>query len=663
MYFSLQTTLDMAEGRDDLETDPLEEVITCKICFLLMEEAQILLPCMHSFCTICISRLERSRLQGKLTIKCPICREDILEENIHKNRTMAQLMEIVKAKKDKNEGQGSEDICMQCESNNVAFKCANCDAMLCNNCKTIHSKFPKCKDKVLLLEEAEAFNIKQVIIYCSKHPRKAIKMNCEKCNIAICSECKFKDHDTHKSESVESALQNYRGKVNKALNSIKQKISTTKTQMTSVKQQIEQVKLNQIQVKDQVIKRCDHLISDINQERTSLCSELDIQSGAQIKQLELQLESLEHTLTCDESIQSWTQAVVNNTDGSGLLIELQSGLMKKIQQIQQQQTASQDLPRSSQLYKFRSTTLHQLPSSLLGQLVQITNENEFVMSQPDDLVIIQNYRTTSTNLTSLVKKKACQEQVIDVGEFAGRMCLFQSKLYIPCCNIHTIKVYSDTGELVKTSTSQYIFYPNSLCPLNRDRVVLASGSGIFILNSNTLEVTSMLMSGNFNEVHVEDGTIAALQPYENKVYLWNVNNLSRASVLKQFAITVNESTIYNTLSLFNNYVYLADGNSNFIYRYDLKSDQIQKYSGGNSGELKGPRLCVTDKSGNFLLVGFHNDRLQVMSNFKQLSVSLDLQLKQPLDAVVDDNTLYVLGNGKIMVFKLQLRHDNLNKTT
>lgn len=63
----------------------------------------------------------------------------------------------------------------------------------------------KCKEKVVKLDEVTKEHKNTNSRNCSKHPDQVIKMNCTVCNVTIC-----KDHDTHTSESLDSALDRYR---------------------------------------------------------------------------------------------------------------------------------------------------------------------------------------------------------------------------------------------------------------------------------------------------------------------------------------------------------------------------------------------------------------------------------------------------------------------
>lgn len=108
-------------------------------------------------------------------------------------------------------GQGEEmtSVCVQCGGLNVVSTCLHCRISLCKNCKDRHCRLPGFQThRVVSMEEVpEGWdNLNEVIMYCSSHPAELIRANCVTCNVAICSVCKLEEHDTHKSESVHSAL-------------------------------------------------------------------------------------------------------------------------------------------------------------------------------------------------------------------------------------------------------------------------------------------------------------------------------------------------------------------------------------------------------------------------------------------------------------------------
>lgn len=65
----------------------LEEVLQCKICQEIMS-GSVILPCGHSFCSLCIRRAIKGSEQ------CPSCREKSFTDSILKNLDLSMICEV-----------------------------------------------------------------------------------------------------------------------------------------------------------------------------------------------------------------------------------------------------------------------------------------------------------------------------------------------------------------------------------------------------------------------------------------------------------------------------------------------------------------------------------------------------------------------------------------
>jgi len=77
----------------------LKQEVECSICYDIMETAQTLTPCMHSFCSGCTKTLGGSGLnhqfsQSNMNIKaCPLCRKKV--EKVYRNIQMENISRLV----------------------------------------------------------------------------------------------------------------------------------------------------------------------------------------------------------------------------------------------------------------------------------------------------------------------------------------------------------------------------------------------------------------------------------------------------------------------------------------------------------------------------------------------------------------------------------------
>lgn len=108
---------------------------------------------------------------------------------------------------------------------------------------------------------------------------------------------------------------------------------------------------------------------------------------------------------------------------------------------------------------------------------------------------LQSYRHVDIDLNELVDKQLTTSHVINIDTtYTRRMCVFNNKLYLPVYDINAIKTISLAGDRTETIGLQDINRPQSIHPLNSDQLVLASQSGLHLLDGT---------NGHFHDVYVQ----------------------------------------------------------------------------------------------------------------------------------------------------------------
>lgn len=116
------------------------ELLECPVCNEQYDEEDripLLLPCQHTFCTVCLQKIHKHD-----KINCPTCRGflQIKETGIKelpKDNTRRRLMELLKPEKPK---------CDQCEESLPAVSyCKTCNENMCRECASHHSRQKKTK--------------------------------------------------------------------------------------------------------------------------------------------------------------------------------------------------------------------------------------------------------------------------------------------------------------------------------------------------------------------------------------------------------------------------------------------------------------------------------------------------------------------------------------
>ena len=171
------------------------DLFECAVCLHdMVDRTPRILPCIHTFCTECLSQLINNR-----KVQCPTCREvtelktnDVKELKINFMLGQVREREKKQAKAHNEEAKSSCDskkpICQVCQQTSALFKCKDCPQLLCESCKTRHGDIQEFKDH-------------SVFELCVRH-QEGITHLCKQCVRPLCMKCMIMEHTGHKEHFI-----------------------------------------------------------------------------------------------------------------------------------------------------------------------------------------------------------------------------------------------------------------------------------------------------------------------------------------------------------------------------------------------------------------------------------------------------------------------------
>ena len=193
-----QTTVTVASSKSnpkplDQDEEIEETPLTCTICQDTYSDPRVL-PCLHSFCKSCLSKLASI----STSVKCPLCRNEHAfsakgVDELLPNTQLARKVEKLSTTTEKSK-------CDQCEGDttDVVSFCSNCEGYLCESCDGAHKKMLAFKSHVLMLPKLAKKNPKVEGFICPKHIPEALTVYCIDCKSVICRDCAIYNHNGHK---------------------------------------------------------------------------------------------------------------------------------------------------------------------------------------------------------------------------------------------------------------------------------------------------------------------------------------------------------------------------------------------------------------------------------------------------------------------------------
>ena len=184
----------------------LKKEAECPLCLETVKNPKTL-PCLHSFCLVCLDKLAGfARRQLQTTIKCPVCQTSFkipegdtfnnLPTSFHLNR----LVDLLALR----EGSTQAKKCSSCDENNTATcYCFVCQNFLCKSCFDAHQRLKATRGhRNVLIDKLQAQDVEELInrpVMCSQqyHENQPLEFYCEECKVPICHKCSVVSHNRH----------------------------------------------------------------------------------------------------------------------------------------------------------------------------------------------------------------------------------------------------------------------------------------------------------------------------------------------------------------------------------------------------------------------------------------------------------------------------------
>ena len=225
------------------DPDQPTESSNCPICLNRFDDPRVL-PCFHTYCRRCLD----AHVAGRLRFPCPSCREEVYLgdggtiDSLPSNSFIGDILKVVSGVDAYDSPVGLDVpydldpavtsslayICSNCDEGAVASsRCRDCNEVLCDSCVRAHQRVRLTKDHYIVRFTDDHLSSKTVGVpvghgapgslslfsspsfsYCEFHQAEVLRLFCDMCNQAICSECTLRDHRGHSFIYLKDAVEN-----------------------------------------------------------------------------------------------------------------------------------------------------------------------------------------------------------------------------------------------------------------------------------------------------------------------------------------------------------------------------------------------------------------------------------------------------------------------
>ncbi|XP_015779059.1 PREDICTED: E3 ubiquitin-protein ligase TRIM71-like [Acropora digitifera] len=309
----------------DIKTflDNIYEHVCCPVCSNSFTHPK-LLPCLHSFCLHCLQRIQATS-GTRDTILCPECRRNFTIpgngdlNTLPTNFRLNSLLEALPVTECKTSGVK----CGNCDKRRQeSAYCFTCCSFWCEDCLPSHNKIKTFKEHHALalkdFEDEDFENIFKQPTFCAKHEKKELDLFCQVCKTTICNSCALIDHEGHAKIALEDAANEQRLRINKVIESKKEKAQKKVTRIAKLGENCTQVQEHAERVKSVVQELTDNLIAGIEAKKTKIFDEVEKKAKQCLERLGDKSQEIEEEMKrdltavekCDKMLKRSTNAQI-----------------------------------------------------------------------------------------------------------------------------------------------------------------------------------------------------------------------------------------------------------------------------------------------------------------------------------------------------------------
>jgi len=284
----------------------LRKEAECPLCLETVKNPKTL-PCLHSFCLVCLEKLAGfARRQLETTIKCPVCQTSFqipegdtfnnLPTSFHLNR----LVDVLALR----DGSAQAQKCSSCDENNTATcYCFVCQNFLCTACFDAHQRLKATRGhRNVLIDKLQAQDVEELFnrpVMCSQqyHENQPLEFYCEECKVPICHKCCVVSHNRHTMIDTQKAAQEQKMQMADAMAKVKAEMVICQSQ---IQQQIDLMEENKNEIlfaEKKMTDTVEELIRDLQEHVTTMKAKFHEIYEAQQKHHATRLDNFELIVT------------------------------------------------------------------------------------------------------------------------------------------------------------------------------------------------------------------------------------------------------------------------------------------------------------------------------------------------------------------------------
>ena len=286
-----------------------------------------LLPCLHTFCLKCLSRIQRTN-GSREAILCPECRREVIIPRggdlnaLPTNFKINRFLDVLAIK----ECDTSGVKCGNCENKSEKSSyCFQCCSFWCDDCISFHNGIKANKEHYALalkdFQDQDFQNILRRPVYCEKpgHEKKELEFFCKNCGVAICYSCIATLHEGHAKILLDEAANERKLLANSAIDSQKQKVLQKRSRIAKLQSKCVNIQAQVQSVKRDAQRFADDMIAVIEAKKQEIFNDVEKKANELLERLGIQQSEVENQVKLVETAIERTETLLKRSTNAEIV--------------------------------------------------------------------------------------------------------------------------------------------------------------------------------------------------------------------------------------------------------------------------------------------------------------------------------------------------------
>ena len=625
----------------------VDSILECPLCLHQLKLPHTLQQCLHSYCKTCLDKVPQNTQDGRQGWLCPMCDNFTKCDQVEHNTFIEELQKM------QGEPKHFDEIkCEQCpeDCGLPTWKCADCKIGLCENAKITHLRIPMLKGHKVLQLDNEREKFIDNVLFCKMHENIPVQLNCRDCDQLICYTCNIADHEHHKAETVEQALERILPETEKSARQVVENINSREAQIEAVKKEIEQTKECYAYCRIQMDDHLEKVMCQMRAMKAQMEEDVNEQESIALALLKGIKQQLEKQLSQARIISNLTAVVTTETRHISQLQQLHNGLFENVKAIGETKIADIhfELPEAEfteghRIQEELENVFGGLRFDLNGTNISTSGK---VWVNKDDNFLCHDFEAVA----DCILAKSLQ---IDIIGWCNRISLIDNKLWMPVgidSFDYSIKLYNKYGkheETIDTGGKKIHVVRKAY---NGDLIL--GGNGLYITTKDFEEWT-MLAEGKFSDVVVHQRSFFALEYDFEYIQQYSLED-GQWQCIHEHTLVEDEPTDLNldsnsTLCFSGDNFLINSTRNKALYKFSDTRKYMQMFRKGNADLV----FCQIDDKGKALIADFEGEHFYLLDTKQKGEIAIketwqSISVEQVIDAVYDsgNNELWTLSGTK-----------------